>query len=133
MAITEPTSFYRKGQVIRCMSNEEPEVPADAKMLLSVNKQNREYYVVPTEGTKGGENVEQSAVEKLWLVVRSVKEQNGRNGYRLAVGDVVKFGRVKVRIKEINTEAQSVPTVTDLSDLVAVKHQDWPDSESFIS
>ena len=38
MAITEPTSFYRKGQVIRCMSNEEPEVPADAKMLLTLNK-----------------------------------------------------------------------------------------------
>lgn len=39
---------------------------------------------------------------KLWLVLRSTQNQLSRQGVRIKEGDVVKMGRVKFRVREIN-------------------------------
>ena len=52
--------------------------------------------------------------EKAWLVVKSL----GNNGYQIAVGDVLKFGRVKFRVKEINTDSVPSDRHSNLADLV---------------
>lgn len=63
--------------------------------------------------------------EQLWLVVRSCKLPGHENGYILSENDVVKFGRVKFRVRSIKTEKSLLP-VTSESEVFVVD----PESET---
>lgn len=46
-------------------------------------------------------NLDRDQYEKLWLVVKCLKNKNGINGYFLGEGDVIRIGRCRFRIKEL--------------------------------
>lgn len=43
-------------------------------------------------------------MDRLWLVVRSLKSPQGREDYLIKKFDVIKLGRVKFRIKDFQCE-----------------------------
>lgn len=43
---------------------------------------------------------EEDSVDRLWLVVRSLKTPTGKEDYLIKKFDVIKLGRVKFRIKD---------------------------------
>jgi len=54
--------------------------------------------------------------EKLWLVVRSHKNDDGRKWFRLNENDIVKLGRVKYRVKSLVTDQNPGKPVNFLTD-----------------
>lgn len=47
------------------------------------------------------DTVTENTLEKSWLVVRSLKSNSIDKGFKLSVGDIIKLGRVKFKIKEV--------------------------------
>ena len=41
--------------------------------------------------------------EKLWLVVRAMKNDSKKLSYELQKGDIVKLGRIQFRVKDLQT------------------------------
>jgi len=44
--------------------------------------------------------LEEDSVDRLWLVVRSLKSPQGKEDYLIKKFDVIKLGRVKFRVKD---------------------------------
>ena len=63
-----------------------------------IHHQNGHYSILPMDKPR-------ESCDKMWFVIRSVK---GR-GYRLSEGDVIRIGRIKLKVREINTEKSSGP------------------------
>jgi hypothetical protein len=53
------------------------------------------------------EGLERADYEKSWLVVNRLGGEKGVDGYQIAEGDVIKIGRYKFRVKEINNDGTS--------------------------
>lgn len=51
------------------------------------------------------ENVPETGIEKSWMVIRSLKTNSIYQGFKLSVGDIIKLGRVKFKIKEVKHDA----------------------------
>ena len=52
--------------------------------------------------------VTKEGYERIWLIIKKMSSPEGVKGCRLKVGDVIKIGRVKLRIKEIRGQSQCV-------------------------
>ncbi len=50
--------------------------------------------------------VTKEGYERIWFIIKKMSSPEGVKGCRLKVGDVIKLGRVKLRIKEIRGESQ---------------------------
>lgn len=72
------------------------------------------------------ETEERDSYEKLWLVVKALKRE-GLKGYRLAEGDVLKLGRLKFRVKELNRSSAGVGEKFNLNEMLI---EDSEDEES---
>jgi len=46
------------------------------------------------------DKLEEDSVDRLWLVVRSLKNLQGKYDYKIKKFDVIKLGRVKFRVKD---------------------------------
>jgi hypothetical protein len=46
---------------------------------------------------------------KVWLVIKSIQRVTGQQGLRLRRGDVIKMGRVKFKIRDINFKTFRAP------------------------
>jgi len=42
--------------------------------------------------------------ESQWFVIKNMKSKNNTNGYKLIIGDVIKMGRVKLKISDIRIQ-----------------------------
>jgi hypothetical protein len=67
--------------------------------LLSVDRNGSSYFVMPAKADKIS-----LVSEKLWLVVSKARKPNE---YRLSEGDVVKLGRVKLRVRELSANLKA--------------------------
>ena len=47
-----------------------------------------------------------SPEEKLWLVVKHYQGKGANKGYKLQKNDIVKFGRVRLRVRDIDDQQQ---------------------------
>lgn len=47
---------------------------------------------------------EEDSVDRLWLVVRSLKNPQGKYNYKIKKFDVIKLGRVKFRVKDFKCQ-----------------------------
>ena len=68
------------------------------------------------------DKLERNKYDKCWLVVKSIKTHNGISGYRIAEGDVLRMGRGKFRVKEINNSG--VFEGNNLQDLLVDREAD---------
>ena len=76
--------------------------------------------MTPGDADPRNQSMQNTNFEKAWLVVKSL----GNSGYQIAVGDVLKFGRVKFRVKEINTDSAPSNRHSNLADLVLPKPEE---------
>lgn len=58
--------------------------------------------------------VNEENLEKCWLVVRSLKSKSVEQGYKLCIGDILKLGRVKFKIKEVRKD-EKIETLNDIN------------------
>lgn len=48
--------------------------------------------------------MEEDSLDRLWLVVRSLRANDEKQDYEIKKFDVIKLGRIKFRIKDFNCE-----------------------------
>jgi len=83
----------RTGRVViagdDCDFNSESSLPRDS-VLAQVNEVNGEYIIRAEKQ------------ERIWFVVKDYSSDDGNKGYRLNEEDIVKIGRIRLKVKEIN-------------------------------
>lgn len=67
-----------------------------AKSLFSLVKDAEGKYFI--------DNERQQNNDKLWLVVRAMKNETGKLSYELKKNDIIKLGRIQFRVKDLQTE-----------------------------
>lgn len=55
---------------------------------------------------KLSEVTEEESVDRLWLVARSLKNENGKYDYKIQKFDAIKLGRVRFRVKDFRCDHQ---------------------------
>jgi len=76
-----------------------PDEDQESISLFSLLKDQNANYFIDTEKT--------NTTEKLWLVVRAMKNETKKISYELKKGDIIKLGRIQFRVKDLQT-----PTIT---------------------
>jgi hypothetical protein len=95
----------------------DPKVLAYAR-LISDN----EYLIQPRDGNQPLNN-------RMWIIVRSIKV-NGRNeGYAVQPNDIIKIGRVVLRVRELNTDNCLAKETLDEEFMEVTTLQDEPENE----
>lgn len=56
----------------------------------------------------GSELQEEESVDRLWLVARSLKNENGKYDYKIQKFDAIKLGRVRFRVKDFRCDQQQM-------------------------
>ena len=56
----------------------------------------------------GEENLDEESIDRLWLVVRSLKNPNGKFDYKVQKFDTIKLGRVRFRVKDFRCEQMNL-------------------------
>ena len=54
------------------------------------------------------QNQEEESVDRLWLVARSLKNENGKYDYKIQKFDAIKLGRVRFRVKDFRCDQQQM-------------------------
>ena len=52
----------------------------------------------------GDANADEESIDRMWLVVRSLKDNNGKFDYKIKKFDTIKLGRVRFRVKDFRCE-----------------------------
>lgn len=114
--ISSSCSLYRKDNEVSI--TEECDL-TDSKKLLEMQKLDNGHFVVyPFQ--QQGQKLDRQKFEKLWLAVKGFNESP--KGYRLCEGDVIRLGRMKFRVKEIQGVVQDLNDPNfKLADLVNLR------------
>ena len=56
----------------------------------------------------GDTNAEEESIDRLWLVVRSLKNPEGKFDYKIKKFDAIKLGRVRFRVKDFRCEQMNL-------------------------
>lgn len=78
--------------------NEKPE----ARSLTLLKKDAEGYFL---DHAVGSESTEEESVDRLWLVARSLKNEQGKYDYKIEKFDAIKLGRVRFRVKDFRCDA----------------------------
>jgi len=95
-------------------STYKPEGDDEATHLFSIIKDDKGDYFIDTEKVH--------ATEKLWLVVRAMKNDSKKLSYELRKGDIIKLGRIQFRVKDLQT-----PTIPKNDPKVVEPNEDIAD------
>lgn len=124
--ITSSISLQRKeNEVSTWTSSSIPE----GKQLLNLQKlDNGHYAVFPLQ--QQGQKLDKQNFEKLWLAVRGLNDSP--RGYQLCEGDVIRIGRMKFRVKEIQAGLGKTDPNFRLADLVNLRmNTDYSEEAGF--
>jgi hypothetical protein len=56
----------------------------------------------------GDSNLDEESIDRLWLVVRSLKNPEGKFDYKIRKFDTIKLGRVRFRVKDFRCEQMNL-------------------------
>lgn len=56
----------------------------------------------------GDPNQDEESIDRLWLVVRSLKNAEGKFDYKIKKFDTIKLGRVRFRVKDFRCEQMNL-------------------------
>ena len=56
----------------------------------------------------GDSTLDEESIDRLWLVVRSLKNPEGKFDYKIKKFDTIKLGRVRFRVKDFRCEQMSM-------------------------
>lgn len=65
---------------------------------------------------------ERAPCEKPWLVIKSIQHAGEITGYQICEGDVLKFGRLKFRVKELNADERTIERF-DFNEMLEVSEE----------
>jgi len=102
-----PGKILRQGNDLRLAKDNEKTSDKEEKELLKIAIKEGSVVVDTCKEPKEKPKIQQEeSLENidydLWLVVKSMKLHAHSKGYKLAEGDLIKLGRVKFRIRELN-------------------------------
>jgi hypothetical protein len=114
--LTSSSSFFRRENEV---SEAQDQELTDGKMLLDIEKLENGHFVVhPFQ--QHGLKLDKQKFEKLWLAVRGFNDSP--RAYRLCEGDVIRLGRMKFRVKEIQgSNSQRTDPNFRLADIVNLR------------
>lgn len=73
----------------------------------------------------GDNNLDEESIDRLWLVVRSLKNPEGKFDYKIKKFDTIKIGRVRFRVKDFSCEQMAMTPkellAQELKEALAVK------------
>lgn len=56
----------------------------------------------------GDKSQDEESIDRLWLVVRSLKNTDGKFDYKIKKFDTIKLGRVRFRVKDFRCEKMNL-------------------------
>jgi hypothetical protein len=56
----------------------------------------------------GDKSQDEESIDRLWLVVRSLKNTDGKFDYKIKKFDTIKLGRVRFRVKDFRCEQMNL-------------------------
>lgn len=74
----------------------------EARSLTLLKKDTEGYYL---DHAVSSQEVEEESVDRLWLVARSLKNENGKYDYKIQKFDAIKLGRVRFRVKDFRCDS----------------------------
>jgi hypothetical protein len=83
----------------------DPTQQPNGKSLCLLKKDSEGYYL---DHAAGLESQEEESVDRLWLVVRSLKNETGKYDYKIQKFDAIKLGRVRFRVKDYRCDMQQM-------------------------
>ena len=75
----------------------------NGRSLCLLKKDTEGYYLDHAALTQ---DQEEESVDRLWLVARSLKNENGKYDYKIQKFDAIKLGRVRFRVKDFRCDQQ---------------------------
>lgn len=73
----------------------------------------------------GDQSADEESIDRLWLVVRSLKNPEGKFDYKIKKFDTIKLGRVRFRVKDFRCEQMNLSLkelqAQELKEALAVK------------
>ena len=69
------------------------------------------FFILCTDGfyvDHGDSNLDEESIDRLWLVVRSLKNPEGKFDYKIKKFDTIKIGRVRFRVKDFRCEQMNL-------------------------
>jgi hypothetical protein len=107
-SLNGPTKFVR-AESSQVVTVDEYGDKLDGKRLAALNYSDGEDYsgafsLLPAEQSSEGAEIPRDKFDKMFLVVKFLRQSGSVHGYRLCEGDVLRIGRAKFRVMEINGE-----------------------------
>ena len=99
MNLSSSSFILRKENEVLIQSVASLDSTNELKKLMEIEKLENGHFIVSPISSNIEHNADKRKFEKLWLAVKGFS--NSPKGYRLCEGDVIRLGRVKFRIKEI--------------------------------
>ena len=56
----------------------------------------------------GDSQLDEESIDRLWLVVRSLKNPKGKYDYKIKKFDTIKLGRIRFRVKDFRCEQMNL-------------------------
>ncbi len=99
LKLNKPTILSRHNNII--VANTEEELKKiqlkDALYLLKLTCDNTTFYISKNFEIKNCDEIP-------WISLRNFKNEKNKPGYKITIGDILKFGRIKLRVRTIKTE-----------------------------
>lgn len=77
--------------------------PEEFKTMAQIKQDSRGFYV-----DHGDSSLDEESIDRLWLVVRSLKNPDGKFDYKIKKFDTIKLGRVRFRVKDFRCEQMNL-------------------------
>lgn len=133
--LTTATQLVRVGNEVRALDDCN-RLNEDMRSLCSLHCTDSTghvdvFAVVPAETVSTEGKVDRTRFEKMYLVVKTLRAAGTVHGYQLCEGDVVRLGRAKFRVKELQGEVQASTKadITPTHKPEAVSPEDDPQSD----
>ena len=128
------TYLIRENSVPRFVQDPFKESPNNKKFLVMLQTYESKKYIdlftiCPLTAVPEAK-LQREQYEKLWLVVKYLKNKEGITGYLLCEGDVIRVGRCKYRVKEIKTSSGAGPDNFNLCDMVSCNQDSYEEEQS---
>lgn len=121
LKIDNSCKFLRNKDEVKTVALNQPiKEDSETKTLFSLVKEANGGYYIDTDKTNNSN-------EKLWLVVRAMKNDTRKLSYELKKGDIIKLGRIQFRVKDLQT-----PTISKNDPYSVEENEDIEEVRSII-
>ena len=101
-----PGSIVKRSDSVKIFAEKSKlESDSKAKLLCDVECDQNNFQLLRTAAPDNKVISYVNKPESPWIVIKGIKTQDQSPGYKLSIGDVIKLGRVKLKISDIKKDA----------------------------